>query len=102
LKLFDLPVLSCTLTAEELAERVRDWSAVGSRALLDRHAEDGRSLLRYRGDAGIREELRRLIGLEGQCCAFLTFDLAEQETDLVLTISGAGAEAFLASAPQAH
>ncbi|MCX6023026.1 MAG: hypothetical protein NTZ05_15120, partial [Chloroflexi bacterium] len=77
----------------------RDWSAIGGRALLGRHAETGRAVLRYRNEQGIAEELRRLIDLEGRCCAFLKFDLTADKTDLVLTVSGTGSEAFLAAEP---
>ena len=92
--------IACALEGEALENRVRAWAAVGERALVRRGRDGERAVLRYRRERGVEDELRRLVRLEGECCPFLTFGLAPDGTELVLTVSGPAAagplvEAFL-------
>jgi hypothetical protein len=67
--------IACTLTADDYAERVRSIAEL-NRAFLRAHRRDGLTLtLTYSPAAAAR--VRRLVELEGQCCAFLTFRVDE-------------------------
>ena len=90
-----LPVLHCTLGPEELAQRARNWEAAARRGSVRREAGAGRAVLRYHGPPDLEAELRRLVGLESQCCGFLAFDVARDGDDIVLTVSGPNIEQFL-------
>jgi hypothetical protein len=83
----ELP-LACSLDAGALAERRGRWEAVSSRALADRSRVDGGVRLRYRAEPGIADELRELVRLEGECCAFLSFSLHEEGGFVVLDVGG--------------
>jgi hypothetical protein len=68
--------------------RVGEWTSLARRALVKREPHPSGVSLRYRRDANVEGELRRLIALEIECCAFLGFDLEERPDHLSLTVSG--------------
>jgi hypothetical protein len=85
----DLPV-ACTLTVAELRARRRTILDSVRRAVLDiTPVPDGYS---YRFDATseILSQLARLIDLERQCCAFLTFRIIVEagQEPICLEITG--------------
>ena len=81
----ELP-LACTLDAAAFAERRARWEALSARALLARERRGDAVRLRY--DAAAEEELRELVRLEGECCAFLDLRVDEADGVLVLHVSG--------------
>ena len=83
----DLP-LACSLNASDLGARQERWRAIGERALRDRAREGDGVRLTFAGSPGVAEELRELVRLEGECCAFLDMSLATEGGDAVLTIAG--------------
>ncbi len=99
---------ACSLSGPELAERVREWSAVTSRA-TSRIVEKGKVTATYPRDAGVVAEIRRLIAAEASCCPFMTFDLTERadSIEVVLTVPEDMADALgalmgLASRPPSN
>jgi hypothetical protein len=82
------PTASCGLSTAALFDRIRAWAEVGVPALIDWSHDPMGITLHYRALAGLRDELRRLITLEDDCCVFLTFNLTDQGSELVLAISG--------------
>jgi hypothetical protein len=77
--------IACTLRPEGLGPRLAEIRKMTERSLLS-HRVDGRSLhLAYRPDA--ENEVRRIVGLEQVCCAFLDFSLASNECEVTLTIT---------------
>jgi hypothetical protein len=78
------PVIACSLSSDELPERLAEVRAIGRDALLSVGAE---GVLRFRADEGTRARLEAIIAAESSCCAFLSFDLRERGGALLLTIA---------------
>ena len=80
--------LACTLTAAQMPERLAEIRAIGADALLSSETSASRSaLLRFRASSATRARLRALIAAEAECCAFLSFALADEADAVLLTIS---------------
>jgi hypothetical protein len=80
----DLPI-ACSLSADELPQRLAEIGAIGRTAL--RSVEpDG--VLRFGGDPSTRNRLEAVIAAESECCRFLTFHLREDGGELLLSIRG--------------
>ena len=83
----DLP-LACTLDGAALAERRARWEALSERARAGGERTPGGVLLRYRPEPGVVDELRELVRLEGDCCAFLELILRDEGAEVLLEVSG--------------
>ena len=83
-------LLFCTLPSADLAERVTAWDVLARRALVGTSRRADGAVFRFRRDAEVEEELRRLLYLERDCCSVLNWNLAEADGNLVLTITGPG------------
>jgi hypothetical protein len=75
--------IACSLSGDELPERLAELGAIGKDALLS--VSPG-GALRFRADAATRERLEAVIAAESRCCSFVSFDLGERAGELVLTI----------------
>ncbi len=80
--------IGCALSDADLSDRVRAWARVGRQGLVSRRRHPQGIVLRYRRDPEIEAEVRELVSLEHDCCAFLAFESAEDGAHLVLTVSG--------------
>ena len=80
-----LPI-ACTLTGMELEVRAAELLAIGADGLLDVTEGDGRAVLRFRPDPGIRTRVEAVVAAEAECCAFLDFRLEHHPDATVLTI----------------
>jgi hypothetical protein len=90
--LSDHPIV-CTLTADEMPKRLAQIRAIGEASLRSAETIGSQAALRFRADPLTRRRLEAIIAAEGQCCAFLSFELTEEREDLVLAIRGpAGSE----------
>lgn len=79
-----LPI-ACTLGAGDLKARLA-WIADLNRGHLKRHARNDLALtLVY--DRSARDDVARLAAQEGECCAFLAFDVADGPEGTVLTVT---------------
>lgn len=78
------PVIACTLDGQDLASRLAWIRSLTARHLLSHRLDDHAMTLVYRAE--VAEELQRVVALERACCAFLTFDLAVSDAQVVLTI----------------
>jgi hypothetical protein len=74
--------LACSLDGMELTARIDAWREVMGRATT-RRVEDGRVVATYPNEPQLRDRLRELIALEGECCSFLRFDLRERPDAIV-------------------
>lgn len=91
----------CRLDIDQFGDRVGEWIALAYRALVARTQMQEGVLLRFRREAGVEAELRRLVRLEAACCPFLSVQITDLPSELALAVRGpAGAadlvEAFLA------
>jgi hypothetical protein len=91
-------LLFCTLPSRDLAERVTAWDVLARRALVGMSRGADSATFRFRQDAAVEEELRRLLDLERDCCSVLGWDLAQADRHLVLTITGSAELATLRDA----
>jgi hypothetical protein len=75
---------ACSLDREALAKRLEEWSALRVRALINQR-RDGRVVIStWRRSVGVREALTRLMHSERDCCAFLSFELADEGATITL------------------
>jgi hypothetical protein len=86
----ELPVIACSLTAEELPERRRRWLALTDRALAGRTATPHGVRLTFRAARGVEDELRALAELERDCCGFAAFAVAASHDQVTLDITSTG------------
>jgi hypothetical protein len=86
----DIPV-ACTLSPADYRSRLAEIAALSRDAL--RHVERrGLTLdLRYAPEAAAR--VRRLVGEERRCCAFLHFELLEDADEVRLLVTAPAAAA---------
>jgi hypothetical protein len=76
--------IACTLGADDLRARLAWIRRVTELALVS-HRLDGTTLhLAYRPEA--RGDLQRIVDAERACCAFLEFDLADDDGQVALRI----------------
>lgn len=78
----DTPI-ACSLSADELPQRLAEMSAIGKDALMS--VSPG-GTLRFRADATTRDRLEAIVAAESQCCPFLSLELSEDAGEIALTI----------------
>jgi hypothetical protein len=78
------PVIACSLSGEDLPQRLAELRALGRDALMSVSAE---GVLRFRADERTRARLEAIIAAESSCCPFLSFELREHTGALLLTIA---------------
>lgn len=79
--------IACSLGAADLEQRLAAIAAAGADSLIARKVDDGRHLLRFRGDATTRHRLEEIVAAEAQCCAFLDLSLSDEGGELLLSIA---------------
>jgi hypothetical protein len=90
------PPMACSLRPGEFNARQERIASLARRSLLHQH-QDGRTLtVRYARSVSM--ELRELVTLERECCAFLQFQLHEDGDAIELQIT-APREAEASAAP---
>src|SRR2546426_11576433 len=91
----DLPI-ACTLTADEMPNRLAEMAELGRVALLSVQRHDARAILRFQPSSNSRARLERLVVAEGECCPFLDLDVRDEPDALWLTIAApSGGETVL-------
>ena len=83
----ELPI-ACTLDAAAMGERGDRWRALADRALVGRERGPGTATLRFGASDGVAAELRELVRLEGECCAFLDLTVEPTAGGTALLVSG--------------
>ena len=91
----ELPVIACSLTAEDLPERRARWGELMGRALTERVEIRAGVRLSFRAERGVEDELQALAELERGCCGFAAFGVrrAGELVTLEVTSSGDGVPA---------
>ncbi len=85
--------IACTLSDDELPQRLAEIRALGRDALVSVERDHARAVLRFRPGRTVRQELERIVAAESRCCSFLDLDLTGEPPAAVLTIAApAGAE----------
>jgi hypothetical protein len=88
--------VACTLGVGDMARRAARWEALTSRS-LERATRTERGVrLVFAANLGVADELRSLIALERDCCAFANWSVHEHGAELALDVTGDGADAIAA------
>jgi hypothetical protein len=90
MEMTELPVIACSLTAEELPGRRRRWLALTDRALVARAPIEGGVRLTFRANPGVQQELSELAALERECCGFANFDVSASADRVTLDVVSSG------------
>jgi len=78
-----LPI-ACTLSAADLGAQAGRWRRLRDEAGLARlEVEDGLRLT-FRGDQSVEDELRALVAVENDCCAWASWTVTREGRELVL------------------
>ncbi len=90
------PPIACTLDAAERPRRERDIRRLGRDALMSVDRNDRTVTLRFRPETGVRERVEAIAAAEGDCCAFLSFEVSAGPEAITLTIDApAGGEPMM-------
>jgi len=77
--------IACTLTADDMGDRLAEWNAALARATTREVTPDGYRL-RFAPDAEFAGELANLAAREVGCCAFFTFAITVATDGLALDV----------------
>ena len=78
--------IACSLTPEEMPDRMNGAKQLGRESLLDVSTLGRRAELRFKGDAQTREGIDAFIAAESKCCPFFSFEVSDEADSTVLAI----------------
>src|SRR5580693_7618953 len=84
--------VACTLTSGDLAAQGESWARLAARAMSGRALTDDGLRVSFRAEAGVEDELRRLVAVEKECCAWAAWTVQAAGAEVVLEVSSAAAE----------
>ena len=85
----DAPAIACELGGGEMGAQVQRWMRLGRDAGLGRvETEDGLRI-RFRDEPAVEEELRALVAVESNCCAWARWEVRRADGELILRVSSA-------------
>jgi hypothetical protein len=82
-------MIACTLGSDELGRPVERWKVLYADAGIARAATDEGVRVRFRRDPRVERELRELVAVEVECCAWAAWTV-EAGDELVLEIGSTG------------
>ena len=87
--------LACSLSPDELSQRVLEWRALRADQ-VERQVAPRHFSARYSRRPGVVERLEKLVEAERQCCPFLAIQVHDEGALIALEVTAAaGAEAAL-------
>jgi len=87
----DTVPVACTLTPADLSAQADRWQRLMARAMTERaETADGLRIF-FRSGPGTEDELRRLVAVESECCAWADWTVAVSAATLVLDVRSTGA-----------
>ncbi len=84
-----LPV-ACTLAPAGLAEQARRWERLIARAMTGCTETAGGLRLSFRPGPAVEDELRRLVAVETECCAWAAWAVESDGEATVLDVRSSG------------
>jgi hypothetical protein len=84
------PVVACTLSSADLAAQSARWDRLRRHAEVERAVTADGVRLAFRDSPGIESELRALVAVENECCAWATWTVTRDEGALALHVSSTG------------
>src|SRR5690242_21869885 len=85
------PTIACTLTSADLAVQAEAWRRLRAASQVGVEELDDGVRLRFRADAGVAAELRRLAAIENECCTWASWSVSLEPGAAVLHVRSAGA-----------
>ena len=83
--------LVCTLTAADYRDREGAWLKLGNYVGASEAIHGGLTVT-FAPVPGLRDSLAELVRLEGECCAWMAFAMAESPDGIRLSITSNGAD----------
>ena len=88
--------IACTLTSADLAAQAGRWQRLRARAQVNQHVTHDGIRLEFDSSPDIEAELRELVAVESECCAWANWTVTRRDDKLVLEVqSGADGAAAL-------
>jgi hypothetical protein len=81
--------IACALGAERAAGQAERWRRLGRDAGLGRTETADGVEVRFRDEAAVERELRDLVAVEGDCCAWARWEVRRADGELVMRVSSA-------------
>jgi hypothetical protein len=85
--------VACTLGPGDMGRRAARWQALARHSLLHAARTDRGLRLVFRAGPEAAGELRELVALERDCCAFAVWSLDESGSEFTLDVTGDGDQA---------
>jgi hypothetical protein len=82
--------VACTLTPADLAAQAGRWQRLMARAMTERAETADGLRMSFRREPGTEEELRRLVAVESECCAWADWTVEMSAGNLMLEVRSAG------------
>jgi hypothetical protein len=88
--------IACTLTSADLASQSERWHRLSATSLIDRVETEHGLRISFAAATGVEEELRALVLVESECCAWAewTVETAPEAATLDVRSTGEGIEAL--------
>jgi hypothetical protein len=83
---------TCSLEGTARTERLREWEALRSKALISEHVTADMTVAVLKRSADVMRRLRALIDAERECCPFLRFRVTERDADITVEVTSTAAE----------
>jgi len=84
-----IPV-ACTLSRAGLAAQAGRWARLTTRAMTDRAQTPHGLRLSFRPEPGVGDELRQLVAVERECCAWAGWTVETSAGRIILDIRATG------------
>ena len=82
--------IACTLGSEDLAAQSERWRGLRRRAQTARIETGDGIRLEFRADDGVEEELRALVAVENECCAWARWDVVRENGSVAMVAASEG------------
>jgi hypothetical protein len=83
--------VACTLTPADLAAQGGRWQRLIARAMIERAETADGLCMSFRPEPGTEEELRSLVAVESECCAWADWTVDTSAGSLTLDVRSADA-----------
>jgi hypothetical protein len=84
------PPVACTLGSSDLTAQAGRWEQLIARAMTERTETADGLRLSFRSEPGVEEELRRLVAVEQECCAWAAWAVDTSAGAPVLDVRSTG------------
>jgi hypothetical protein len=86
----DTTPIACTLTSAGLSTQIDRWKQLAVRAVTERLETADGLRISFRPESGVEDELRELVAVENECCAWADWNVEATAEQIVLDIRSSG------------